>query len=188
MFCQRCGRQNQQGTAFCVACGNAAQPPQQMGERSFMPPPSNGSVMGGPVQQPFQTQAQFGMGAQPNSFGQMQGQPMGMHNRPNMGAPVGTPLGGGPVRPDNNIAMIGMILGFIQFVIPIPFILAIAGIICSCMGISRAKKLDGQGMPMAVTGLIVNILILLAWIGITALLIWMFGSFGGMGDPYGSYF
>ena len=50
----------------------------------------------------------------------------------------------------NTIAIIGLILAFI---------IPLAGFICSIIGLSKAKKLDGKNRGVAMAGLIISILL-----------------------------
>ncbi|MCF4006495.1 hypothetical protein L1O03_04765 [Corynebacterium uropygiale] len=112
----------------------------------------------------------------------------GKHAYPGNGEPTGYPTAPGATVPNgkkNGLALWGLILGIIAivlsfFVIPAPlaFIVSIAGIIVSALGLTKAKNfhplLARKGM--AIAGLVVSIIALI----ISAIVSIVIISFAGM--------
>jgi len=145
-FCVQCGN-SLKGAAFCSSCGTNANV-GSAGATSSSPNTMGGAM--GP--QPFQTQTQWGAHGQMNNG--MNANQMSMQNNP----------------PVNGLAMSGMIIGILNWVMFMGF-LAIPGLILSICGIVSAGKRDGAGRGMAIAGIILNAISLIIMIAFIILIV-----------------
>jgi MFS family permease len=99
----------------------------------------------------------------------------------NSGAPAPTPYGqnnGAPAQtnPGKTLGIVGLILGIVGFFLA--FLGPIAGLIVSIIGLVKSRK-AGQKNGLAVAGIIVSIVALIANIVVTIILISLAATFGG---------
>ncbi len=73
----------------------------------------------------------------------------------------------------NEVGTVGMVfslVGILLLFIPtVVFIVELIGLICGCVGISRAKELNGKGKGFSIAAVVVSSIILLAWLVLTIL-------------------
>lgn len=156
--------QTPQGAPYPVQGPQYGQYPQQ----SQYPQPSQY-----PVQQPFAQPAQYPV----QQYGQPQpGQPYSA--QPGYGQPVyGAPYVYTP-SPPRGLSISSMVIGLVSLFFGFTFVLPIIGLVLGIMG---ARK-EPTGRAMAVTGIVLNGLFLLAWVALVLLWVLILGGlFVGIG-------
>lgn len=81
-----------------------------------------------------------------------------------------------PANPGKTLGIVGLVLGVVGFVVM--FLAPIAGLIVSIIGLSKSKK-AGQKNGLAIAGIIVSSVALIANIIVTIVLISIAATFGG---------
>jgi hypothetical protein len=95
----------------------------------------------------------------------------------NDGAPAYTNQDGAPAaNPGKTLGIVGLVLGIVGFLVA--FLGPIAGLIVSIIGLVKSRKV-GQKNGLAVAGIIVSIVALIANVIVTILLISLGLAFGG---------
>jgi hypothetical protein len=84
--------------------------------------------------------------------------------------------GAAPVNPGKTLGIVGLVLGVVGFVVM--FLGPIAGLIVSIIGLSKSKKV-GLKNGLAVAGIIVSSVALIANIILTIVLVSLAATFGG---------
>ncbi|MEY2848970.1 MAG: hypothetical protein RI885_1635 [Actinomycetota bacterium] len=100
-----------------------------------------------------------------------------MSEYPAQPVPSASPTPGAPaVNPGRTLGIVGLVLGIVGFFVA--FLAPIAGLIVSILGLNKSKK-AGHKNGLAVAGIIVSIVALIANIIAVVVLVTIAASFGG---------
>ena len=81
-----------------------------------------------------------------------------------------------PVNPGKTMGIVGLVLGIVGFIVA--FVGPIAGLIVSIIGLSKSRKV-GQKNGLALAGIIVSAVALIANIVVVVILVGLAATFGG---------
>lgn len=109
MFCKHCGKEIQQGAAFCSHCGGMTENRVQSADPFDTPPASYNSAPSSPAPKPTTA----------------------------------------PVPQNNTLSTVGFVLSFL---------ISLAGLICSIMGLKKADECGGTGKGLAIAGIVISVL------------------------------
>lgn len=148
-------------------------------------------------QDPFGTPPQDGSGAQPPSYGQQpgtpaygqdQGQPAPQYGQQQYGAPAyGQPAYGAPHggQLKNGFGITALVLGIIAVLTGFFFIgglLGIAAIVFGVLGLGRVKRGEANNKGMAIAGIVLGVLGILATAIVIAVGAAFFDEFSSLSD------